>query len=253
MPITEHKKIALLIDAENIPPKYIELIFDEISRYGFATYKRVYGSAESLNTWKLDAFRYAMIPVMQFNYTNGKNASDSALIIDAMDILYTGNVEGFCLVTSDSDFTKLAMRLREAGMFVMGMGEQKTPESLMRACEEFKYLDILYRDSSAKPVIDDGSLPAKPEAENILPSPDKLKDEISRVLGIVSHGNEWINLAELGNALPKNIPGFNLEFYGCVKLKQLIMKFGDRFELKDMKPSPNSVPVSYVRDKQQDD
>ena len=253
MPITEHKKIALLIDAENTSSRYIALILNELNAYGFATYKRVYGNQDALNSWRDDMLKYAMTPVIQFNYTNGKNASDTALIIDAMDILYTGNVDGFCLVTSDSDFTKLAMRLREEGMFVIGMGEQKTPESLMRACEEFKYLDILYRDSSPKPVINEEATSAKSETGNILPSLEDLKDEISRVLSIVSHGNEWTNLADLGNALPKNIPGFNLEFYGYTKLKQLIMKFSDRFELKDIKPYLNSVPVAYVRDKQQDD
>ena len=178
MPITDHKKIALLIDAENTSHKYIELIFNELGAYGFATYKRVYGNDNALSGWKDEIFKYAMTPVLQFNYTSGKNASDSALIIDAMDILYTGNVDGFFLVTSDSDFTKLAIRLREAGMFVMGMGRQQTTESLTRACGEFKYL---------------------------------------------------------------------LEFYGCSKLKQLMMKFGDRFEMQEMGEPLKDL---YVRDKQ---
>ena len=256
MPMTDHKKIALLIDAENTAAKYMELVFDELRAYGFATYKRVYGKAEVLTAWKDVVFKYAMTPIMQFNYTNGKNASDSALIIDAMDILYTGNVDGFCLVTSDSDFTKLAIRLREAGMFVMGMGEQKTPESLMRACEEFKYLDMLYKDN----YIDDS--PEQPQkstqktsrtdstrSDNRLPSEDELKKEIARILAKVFEGTDWVKLGDLANALPKNIPGFNVKFYGCSKLKQLMKKFGDRFEMREMSEE-NSVPYLYVRDKQ---
>lgn len=142
-------KMAVLIDAENVSKKYIKLIMDEVSDYGIATYKRIYGdfTNPSVMAWQ-DALRdFALTPVFQFNYTKGKNASDSALIIDAMDILYSGKVNGFCLVTSDSDFTKLAIRLREAGMTVIGMGEQKTPNSLVSACETFKFLDLLYQES----------------------------------------------------------------------------------------------------------
>ena len=131
------KKIALLIDAENVSQKYMKLIMNEINKYGVVTYKRVYGdfTNPSVSTWKSNLVDYAMTPVFQFNYTKGKNASDSAMVIDAMDILYSGKVSGFCLVTSDSDFTKLAIRLREAGNLVVGMGEQKTPNSLVAACE----------------------------------------------------------------------------------------------------------------------
>lgn len=145
-------RIALLIDGENVSQKYAKLITDEISEYGTTTYKRVYGDFTngSVLSWKDNLREYAMTPVFQFNYTKGKNASDSAMVIDAMDILYSGNVDGFCLVTSDSDFTKLAIRLREAGMLVIGMGEQKTPNSLVRACNTFKYLDLLYSEEEAE-------------------------------------------------------------------------------------------------------
>ncbi|MBQ7155984.1 MAG: NYN domain-containing protein [Synergistaceae bacterium] len=236
MPITDHKKIALLIDAENTSHKYIELIFDELGAYGFATYKRVYGNNNALSGRKDEIFKYAMTPVLQFNYTSGKNASDSALIIDAMDILYTGNVDGFCLVTSDSDFTKLAIRLREAGKFVMGMGEQKTPEPLVRACEEFKYLDVLSKED-----VQDEDVSVKDEAD------DELKARIAMILSTVFQGSEWVRLADLGNALPKYIPGFSVKSYGCSKLKQLMMKFGDRFEMHEMGEPLTDL---YVRDKQ---
>lgn len=140
-------KIAVLIDGENISRKYIKLILDEVIEFGTPTYKRVYAdfSEGSASAWKDELRKYALTPIFQINYTKNKNASDSAMIIDAMDILYTGNVTGFCLVTSDSDFTKLANRLREAGMLVIGMGEKKTPISLVSACETFKYLDLLYK------------------------------------------------------------------------------------------------------------
>ena len=143
-------KIAVLIDAENVSKKYVKLIMDEVNEYGTPTYKRIYGdfTNPSVSSWKDVLRTYALTPIIQFNYVKGKNSSDSAMIIDAMDILYSGNVNGFCLVTSDSDFTKLANRLREAGMLVIGMGEKKTPKSLVEACEQFKYLDLLFAEEA---------------------------------------------------------------------------------------------------------
>lgn len=250
MPVDGQKKIALLIDAENISPRYINLIFDELRTYGSATYKRIYGKMESLNVWKESVFNYAMTPVLQFNYTSGKNASDSALIIDAMDILYAGNVDGFCLVTSDSDFTNLAKRLREAGLFVIGMGEQKTPVSLTRACEEFKYLDVLFNASDTEQTQPE-NLAGIEGNENPLPDSDKLQKLIAEILDTVFHDKEWVSLGDLGNAIPKNIPGFTVKFYGCSKLKQLMEKFSGRFELREMQKD-NAMPVLYVREKTQD-
>lgn len=166
-------KIAVLIDGENISRKYIKLILDEVIEFGTPTYKRVYAdfSEGSASAWKDELRKYALTPIFQINYTKNKNASDSAMIIDAMDILYTGNVTGFCLVTSDSDFTKLANRLREAGMLVIGMGEKKTPISLVSACETFKYLDLLYKaedenKSSRKRNRQAAVSPAKTEKES---------------------------------------------------------------------------------------
>ena len=150
--MNEQPKLAVLIDAENVSNKYVKLIMDEVSNYGVATYKRVYGdySNPSVSAWMKNMQEYALTPELQCNYTAGKSASDSALIIDAMDILYSGKVSGFCLVSSDSDFTKLAMRLKEAGMMVIGMGEEKTPKSFVNACENFKYLDLLYNKEEAE-------------------------------------------------------------------------------------------------------
>ena len=150
--MNEQPKLAVLIDAENVSNKYVKLIMDEVSNYGVATYKRVYGdySNPSVSAWMKNMQEYALTPELQCNYTAGKSASDSALIIDSMDILYSGKVSGFCLVSSDSDFTKLAMRLKEAGMMVIGMGEEKTPKSFVNACENFKYLDLLYNKEEAE-------------------------------------------------------------------------------------------------------
>lgn len=138
-------KIALLIDAENVSDKYIKYILDELSNYGIPTYKRIYGdwSAEAMKRWKNVLMTYSITAIQQYSYTSGKNSSDSALIIDAMDILYSNKVQGFCIVSSDSDFTRLATRLREAGMLVIGMGELKTPKSLISACDKFLYLEVL--------------------------------------------------------------------------------------------------------------
>ena len=139
-------KFAVLIDADNISDKYIKIILEETANSGIATYKRIYGdwTSPQLASWKSVLLDNSIIPMQQYSYTTGKNATDSAMIIDAMDILYSGHVDGFCLASSDSDFTRLAARLREAGMQVIGMGESKTPQPFISACNQFKYLDLLY-------------------------------------------------------------------------------------------------------------
>ncbi len=139
------RRFAVLIDADNVSDRYIKIILDEISNDGEVTYKRIYGdwTKPALSPWKKVLLEYSVTPIQQYSYTTGKNATGSAMIIDAMDILYSGSVEGFCLVSSDSDFTRLASRLRESGMMVVGMGEQKTPKPFITACNKFKYLDIL--------------------------------------------------------------------------------------------------------------
>ncbi len=141
----EDKVVALLIDAENVSPKFITTILDEVSLYGTPAYKRIYGdwTSSEMSAWKKVLNQHNISPMQQFSYTQGKNASDSAMIIDAMDILYAKNVDGFCLVSSDSDFTRLASRLRESRMFVIGMGESKTPVAFKSACDSFKYLDVI--------------------------------------------------------------------------------------------------------------
>ena len=148
----ESKKFAILIDGDNIGSQYIKVIIDEAAKLGVITYKRIYGdwTKPNLSSWKDLLLEYSINPMQQYGYTSGKNSTDSAMIIDAMDILYTGNVDGFCLVSSDSDFTRLAARLKESGMIVIGMGKQHTPKPFVSACTNFKYIDILSGDTEKK-------------------------------------------------------------------------------------------------------
>lgn len=262
-------RMALLIDAENVSKKYIKLIMDEITEYGVITYKRVYGdfTNPSVSSWKNSLIDFAMTPVFQFNYTKGKNASDSVMVIDAMDILYSGKVDGFCLVTSDSDFTKLAIRLREAGMLVVGMGEQKTPASLVSACQTFKYLDLLYKEAD-KSVSENDVKAEKDEKssdtdleENIekieetdefsnqngIPSIEVIESELIAIITARTDGEEWVNLATIGNSIAKRVPGFDPRNYGYKKLKDFIEVF-DSFEVQELpNPKNNLLTVVYIK------
>jgi hypothetical protein len=168
------RKFAVLIDADNVSDRYIKVILDEISNDGEVTYKRIYGdwTKPALAPWKKVLLEYSVTPIQQYSYTTGKNATDSAMIIDAMDILYSGSVEGFCIVSSDSDFTRLASRLRESGMMVVGMGEQKTPKPFITACNKFKYLDILAGDSKKRKA----KAAAKAEKQDKADKGDKAKE-----------------------------------------------------------------------------
>lgn len=250
----EQNKIAVLIDAENVSSKYVKLIMDEVGSYGVATYKRLYGdfTKPSVKSWLSKLQEYAITPVFQYNYTQGKNASDSALIIDAMDILYTENVSGFCLVTSDSDFTKLAMRLRESGMIVIGMGEQKTPSSLVSACENFKYLDLLSQESGSVPagnLSQESRMDEAKEESNGIPSRAEIEREIRAIIEAKTE-EEWINLSEVGITLSKRVPGFDPRNYKYQKLRQLIESF-DAFETKTI-PNPHNklLKIVYVKEKE---
>ena len=230
--MNEQPKLAVLIDAENVSNKYVKLIMDEVSNYGVATYKRVYGdySNPSVSAWMKNMQEYALTPELQCNYTAGKSASDSALIIDAMDILYSGKVSGFCLVSSDSDFTKLAMRLKEAGMMVIGMGEEKTPKSFVNACENFKYLDLLYNKEEAEEKQRTATTRRNTNASSEKDAGDndnlpKLSDIEKEVISIIrsnAEENGWINMSELGINLSKRSRGFDPRNYQCSKLSTFL-------------------------------
>lgn len=208
-------RYAVLIDADNVAAKYTRYILDEVSNYGVVTYKRVYSdwTLPTTASWKSMALENAITPIQQYSYTTGKNATDSAMIIDAMDILYSHNVDGFCIVSSDSDFTRLAIRLRESGMHVIGMGERKTPKPFSTACNAFKYLEIL-ADEELQSSGDNEKLELK-----------TLESAIIRIISENANLREEINIGELGSRLLNRYPDFDVRNYGYSKLSQLLKDF----------------------------
>lgn len=206
------RRFAVLIDADNVSPKYIKYILDEVSDVGIATYKRIYGdwTDNEKRSWKNVLLDWSVNPIQQYSYTAGKNATDSAMIIDAMDILYSGNVDGFCLVSSDSDFTKLAQRLREAGMFVMGIGEQKTPKPFRAACDTFKLLEIISSDDTPETSVI--------ENQKTITNIDEIQKAITKLLIENNSQNQPIILARVGNFLTKRFSDFDVRNYGYSKL-----------------------------------
>lgn len=202
--------LAILIDADNAQASPIQELLDEVSRYGTANVKRAYGdwSTPHLKKWKEELHTHAIKPVQQFSYTKGKNATDSALIIDAMDLLHSGGMNGFCLVSSDSDFTPLATRIRESGLLVYGFGERKTPQAFVAACDKFIFTDIL------KPSKAD----TKKKSDDIPSAKKKLSEAVDRAAG----DDGWANLGTVGSMLIKNDPSFDSRNYGYRKLIELV-------------------------------
>ena len=248
-------QLALLIDSENVSHKYIKIIFDELANHGIATYRRIYGDWTSpLNTsWKEVLLDHSITPIQQYTYTSGKNASDSALIIDAMDILYTGRVDGFCLVSSDSDFTRLASRLRESGKNVIGMGESKTPNAFISACNIFKYLDILYEEDSKVHVAKEDRKSYKPTKRTQgekAPEPHTKLNAIRRALrSIVQEGSDedgWIFSADVGNQLAKRFPDFDVRNYGYKKLTLFVESLGE-FDLNRIYDDSSRTQQVFIR------
>lgn len=245
------KKIAVLIDADNVSEKYIKAILDEVSNHGTPTYKRIYGdwTKPQLGTWKTALLNFSITPIQQYSYTTGKNATDAALIIDAMDILYSDNVDGFCIVSSDSDFTRLAARLREAGMYVIGMGEKKTPTPFIAACEKFKYLEVLAG-------VNTNSLEHSIQGKNAKCEPTKdgmaTLDELIRTIKIIvtesSDEDGWAFLGEVGKRLNKRYPDFDTRNYGHTKLTPLISSL-KQFDIQPRKTSNPNIIHYYIKNK----
>ena len=236
----ENKRFALLIDADNISAKYIGDILEELSTYGITTYKRIYGDWTSTQAtkWKSELLENSVIPVQQFSNTVGKNATDSTLIIDAMDILYTGNVEGFCIVSSDSDFTRLASRLRESGMEVIGMGEEKTPRSFRVACTRFVNLENLgNQDDDAKDVIKD--------KDNSI-SRETIYIAITNIINENENKGKSVELAAVGNRLVNMYPDFDVRNYGY----SLLSKFVEDAGLFLLEKKQNVITI-YLKDNEQ--
>ena len=238
--MAEDKRFAVLIDADNVSAKYIKYIMDEIANFGIATYKRIYGAWTKPNagSWKEILLENSITPVQQYGYTVGKNATDSAMIIDAMDILYSGNVDGYCIVSSDSDFTKLASRLRESGMTVVGMGEKKTPKPFIAACNQFKYLDVLAEaeknnesmgNNNQGKVIADISkgvnLMENGESQKSMTDISVIKTAIIKMINESDNETQSMSMAEIGNRLAKRYPDFDVRNYGDTKLSRFLNKF----------------------------
>jgi len=237
-------KLAVLIDGDNIPSKYIKEMMEEIAKYGTPTIKRIYGdwTKPQLGKWKTILLENAITPIQQYGYTTGKNATDSAMIIDAMDILYSKNVNGFCLVSSDSDFTRLATRLRESGMQVYGIGEKKTPDPFIVACDKFIYLEILEPYSETK---DKKGKSKKQIFENITPKVIKfLKQSVSDA----ADEDGWAFLGDVGSLILKKQPNFDSRNFGFEKLTPLFKSL-NQFEIDQRVQSGGRFKLIYVRNK----
>lgn len=222
----EKKQFAVLIDADNISPKYASIIFNELDAYGFASCRRIYGNWSRANGWTQDILlEYSIIPVQQFSYTSGKNATDMAMVIDAMDLLYGNKVDGFCLVTSDSDFTRLAMRLREEHKYIIGMGESKTPVALTRACNRFIHLNLIFEQEKEE----DKEVIEHTEIDNVT-SLEEIGSTISSLIN--ENGNDRVDLAMIGNRLNEKFSDFDVRNYGYTKLSVFIDEEMDNLVLK---------------------
>lgn len=232
-------KIAVLIDADNVSDKYVKVIFDEVNNHGTATYKRIYGdwTKPQLGQWKNVLLNYSISPIQQYSYTIGKNATDAALIIDAMDILYSGQVDGFCIVSSDSDFTRLASRLREAGKYVLGMGEKKTPIPFISACEKFKYLEVLLQAVEPTPIKNGHT--GKIDTQSLI-------DTLKIIINENSDDDGWAFLGEVGSILSKRNPDFDTRNYGFQKLTPLVSSL-KQFEIQSRKTSNPNITHKYIR------
>ena len=238
-------KLAVLIDGDNIPSKYIKEMMEEIAKYGTPTIKRIYGdwTKPHLVKWKTILLENAITPIQQYGYTTGKNATDSAMIIDAMDILYSNNVDGFCLVSSDSDFTRLATRLRESGMQVYGIGEKKTPDPFIVACDKFIYLEILEPFSETKDEI--GGESKKRNLDKITPKVIKvLKQSVSDV----ADEDGWAFLGDVGSLILKKQPNFDSRNFGFEKLTPLFKSL-NQFEIDQRTQSGVRFKLIFVRNK----
>lgn len=240
------QNLAVLIDADNIPSAYIKEMMEEIAKYGNPTVKRIYGdwTKPQVTKWKNILLENALSPIQQYGYTTGKNATDSAMIIDAMDILYSNKVDGFCIASSDSDFTKLAMRLREAGMHVIGIGEKKTPEPFIVACDRFIYLEILKTPENESKE----NAKEKKATGPVDKVTAKLIQTLQTTVDDVADEEGWAFLGEVGNLLQKKQPNFDARNYGFQKLTKLIQSTG-KFDIEQRENNKGRFKLIYVKNK----
>jgi uncharacterized LabA/DUF88 family protein len=242
-------KLAVLIDGDNIPSAHVKEMMEEIAKYGNPTIKRIYGdwTKPHLSKWKNMLLENAITPIQQYGYTQGKNSTDSAMIIDAMDILYSEKVNGFCLVSSDSDFTRLATRLREAGMLVYGIGEKKTPDPFIVACDKFIYIEILKsRSETSELELDTSGTASKSNVDKIT---QKEIHFISSTIQDVADEDGWAFLGDVGSLLQKKQPNFDSRNYGFQKLTPLIKSIKN-FEIETRDSGKGRFKLIYVRIKE---
>ena len=249
--MTEYKKelnLAVLFDADNVPYSHVQEMLNEIAKYGVPTIKRIYGdwTKPNLAGWKAVLLENAITPIQQYGYTTGKNATDSAMIIDAMDILHSNKVDGCCIISSDSDFTRLATRLRESSKMVIGMGEKKTPRPFIVACDKFIYIENLGDDEEAATQETASNEEKKPQVQK-----EKITHALIKLLrhtiDDLSDDNDWVSLAEVGSLLLKKRPDFDPRNYGFQKLSPLIEACPKYFEVEKRKADNSHAVHVFVR------
>ncbi len=242
-------KLAVLIDADNIPYSNIKGMLDEIAKLGLPTIKRIYGdwTKPTVSGWKPALLEHAITPIQQYSYTTGKNATDSAMIIDAMDILHSEKVDGFCLVSSDSDFTRLAIRLRESGMLVIGIGEKKTPNPFIVACDKFIYIEIIGAKETTKDTSAKNTSPAHVPTSEFDVIDNKFIRMLKTSVEDLADDNGWAFLAEVGALIIKKKPDFDPRNYGFQKLTPLIKSLSKHFEVDEREIEKTHIKHIYVR------
>ncbi|HXF86241.1 MAG TPA: NYN domain-containing protein [Anaerolineales bacterium] len=246
---TLNRKIAMLIDGENAQPSLLPQMLVEAGRHGQVTIRRIYGdwTTNSMNSWKEVLNYHAFQPIQQFRYTVGKNSTDSAMIIDAMDILHSGVVDGFCIVSSDSDYTRLATRIRESGIFVMGIGEKKTPKAFVNACDLFVYTENLAAEKKATQQKQAHARKAAGKKKEGKEEPDPMP-LLSQAFEMAVGQDGWAPLASMGQALYQLDPSFDPRTYGYKQLSRMIANLKDRFEMRTQ--NADGTNILYVRMKE---
>ncbi|MDR6967165.1 hypothetical protein J2X31_001172 [Flavobacterium arsenatis] len=260
--IAKELKLAVLIDADNVPYSNVKGMMEEIAKYGTPTTKRIYAdwTRPNANGWKGVLLEHAITPIQQYSYTMGKNSSDSALIIDAMDLLYSGKLDGFCIVSSDSDFTRLAIRLRESGMKVIGIGEQKTPKPFISACDRFIFIEVLdgavkKKTPKAPAGIENKKVAEKVTAkitEKVAQKPLNKIDEpiielIESTIEDIADDAGWAFLGDVGNLIVKKKPEFDPRNYGFAKLTPMLKSLTDILEIDERESDKRNIKHVYVR------
>ncbi|WP_026705604.1 NYN domain-containing protein [Flavobacterium soli] len=260
--ITKELKLAVLIDADNVPYSNVKGMMEEIAKFGTPTTKRIYAdwTRPNANGWKNVLLEHAITPIQQYSYTMGKNSSDSALIIDAMDLLYSGKLDGFCIVSSDSDFTRLAIRLRESGMKVIGIGEQKTPKPFISACDRFIFIEVLdgaVKKKTPKKTIETENKKVVEKVntkitEKVTPKPLNKIDEptielIESTIEDIADDDGWAFLGDVGNLIVKKKPEFDPRNYGFQKLTPMLKSLTDILEIDERESDKRNIKHVFVR------